>query len=82
MLVSLGGMLGSWDAVPVTSEGPFVSRGLGVSLSALRGDTELVLADPPAEGDSLSGRAGGGVSATTGGPGDCSGPPRSRCVKS
>ena len=67
MLVSLGGMLGSWDTVPVTSEGP---------------DTELVLADPPAEGVSLSGRAGGGVSATTGGPGGRSGPPRSGSVKS
>jgi len=63
----MGGMLGSWDTVPVTSEGP---------------DTELVLADPPAEGVSLSGRAGGGVSATTGGPGSRSGPPRSGSVKS
>src|SRR2546426_2010142 len=65
-LVSLDVMLGSRDAVPVTSEGPLVSRCLGVSRSASRGDTDFVLAGPPAEGDSLFGRAGGGVSVRAG----------------
>jgi hypothetical protein len=36
-LVFLDVMLGSRDAVPVTSEGPLVSRCLGVSLSATTG---------------------------------------------
>jgi hypothetical protein len=59
-------MLGSRAAVPVTSEGPLVSRCLGVSLSASRGDTDFVLAGSPAEGDSLFGRAGGRVSVRAG----------------
>jgi hypothetical protein len=65
-LVSLDVMRGSRDAVPVTSEGPLVSRCLGVRLSASRGDTNFVLARPPAEGDSLFGRAAGGVSVRAG----------------
>jgi hypothetical protein len=44
---------GSRDTVPVTSEGWLVSRCLGVSLSASRGDTDFVRAGPT-EGDTLS----------------------------
>src|SRR5207249_9088855 len=65
-LISLGVMLGSRAAVSVTSEGPLVSRCRGVSLSASRGDTDFVLAGPPAEGESLFGRAGGRVSVRAG----------------
>jgi hypothetical protein len=54
-LVSLDVLLGSRDAVPVTSEGPLGSRCLGVSLSASRRDTDFVLAGPPAKRDSLFG---------------------------
>ena len=62
VLVSSGEVPVSLDVVPVSWGGMLVSRGVAVSLSASRGDTAFVLAGPPAEGDSLAGRAGGGVS--------------------
>ena len=66
VLVSLDVVPGSRDEVPVTSEGPLVSRCVGVSLSASREDTDFGFAGPPAEGDSLFRRAAGGVSVRAG----------------
>ena len=67
VLASRAGVLASSGEVLVSLDGAsrggmLVSRGVAVSLSASRGDTAFVLAGPPAEGDSLAGRAGGGVS--------------------
>jgi len=59
MLASSGEVLVSLDVVLVSWGGMLVSRGVAVSLSASRVDTHFVLAGPPAEGDSLAGRAGG-----------------------
>src|SRR5213593_1118668 len=61
---SVGGALvpGPRDVAPVTFGAVLVSRGVAGSLSAARGGTDFVFAGPPAEGDSLDGRAGGGVS--------------------
>jgi hypothetical protein len=66
VLVSLDVVLDCRDAVPVTSGGWLVSRCLGVSLSASRGDTDFVLCRPPVEGASLFGRAGGEVAVPAG----------------
>ena len=66
ILASSGEVLVSLDAVPASSGGLLVSRGVAVSLSASRGDTAFVLAGPPAEGDSLAGRAGSGASVLAG----------------
>jgi hypothetical protein len=64
--VSLDVVRISLDVVPVSWGGVLVSRGVAVSLSASRGGTDFVLAGPLAEGGSLAGRAGGGVSVRAG----------------
>ena len=66
LLASSGEVLVSLDVVPASWGGMLVARGVAVSLSASRGDTDSVLAGPRAEGDSLAGRAGGGVSVRAG----------------
>src|SRR3989442_4053922 len=60
-LVCLGGVLASRAGVLVSWGGMLGSCGVAVSLSASRGDTDFVLAGPPAEGDSLAGRGRGGI---------------------